>query len=132
MKKLPSLGQQEMDLLKFIDGNSPITVREVAAHFEKNKGLARTTVLTVMERLRKKGFLTRVKLDGVYKYKSKMEAGDVLASKVSEFIERTLGGSVSPLVSYFIASTDLSKDEISQLSELAARLETRKEVGRGN
>lgn len=127
MKKIPSLGEQEMDLLKYVAENSPLSVREVAVFFEKEKGLARTTVLTVMERLRKKGFLVRSKTDGIFKYSAKMETGDVLSHKVSDFIERTLGGSVSPLINYFMSSPNLSEDEIRQLKDLAAKLGTGKE-----
>lgn len=126
MKKIPSLGEQEMDILKYISLNSPISVREVAQHFEVEKQLARTTVLTVMERLRKKGFLQRSQADGVFKYKAQFATGDVLSSKVSDFVEKTLGGSVGPLLSYFMSSKNLSDDEIVQLKKLAASLKAKK------
>lgn len=122
MRKMPSLGEQEMDLLKYVGENEPASVRDVAAHFEKERNLARTTVLTVMERLRKKGFLARAKIDGVFKYSAKHEAGDVMSSKISDFVEKTLGGSVGPLFAYF-SNSKLSADEITQLKKLAAELE---------
>lgn len=128
MKKIPSLGEQEMEILKYIDANSPISVREVALYFEDEKSLARTTVLTVMERLRKKGFLSRAKQDGVFKYASKIETDDLLSSKISDFVEKTLGGSVGPLFNYFISSSKLSEDEVTKLKEMASRLEKSKEV----
>lgn len=123
MKKIPSLGEQEMDLLKHISEHSPISVRDVTLYFEKEKKLARTTVLTVMERLRKKGFLSRSKVGGIFKYTAKFEIRDVLSQKVSDFIEKTLRGSVSPLVSYFLSSPKLSADEIRQLKKLAEKIE---------
>ena len=123
MKKIPSLGEQEMDMLKYIGEHAPASVRDVAAHFEREKGLARTTILTVMERLRKKGFLSRTKVDGIFKYSQKLRTGDVLTHKVSDFIERTLGGSVGPLINYFNDSKSLSDEEIRQLKALAAKLE---------
>lgn len=123
MKKTPSLGEQEMDILKFVSQRAPVSVREVAQYYESEKKLARTTVLTVMERLRKKGFLSRVQEDGVFKYSAKSEMKDVLSHKVTDFVEKTLGGSVSPLFAYFMSSADLSEKEISQLKELAAKLE---------
>lgn len=126
MKKTPSLGEQEMDILKYVDAHSPISVRDVAQYFETEKNLARTTVLTVMERLRKKGFLGRAQLDGVFKYSSKIETSDLLSSKISDFVERTLGGSISPLFSYFISSSNLSDDEIKKLTEMASMLEKSK------
>ncbi len=125
MKKIPSLGDQEMELLMFVDQNSPASVRDVAAHFERERKLARTTVLTVMERLRKKGFLVRSQIDGVFKYSVKLETGDVISSKISDFVEKTLGGSVAPLFAYF-SSSKLSNDEIEQLKALAAKLGERK------
>src|SRR3989338_4053240 len=122
MKKIPSLGEQEMDILKYIGAHSPISVREVAHFFELEKNLARTTVLTVMERLRKKGFLSRSQIDGVFKYSSKIKTGDLLTSKISDFVEKTLGGSIDPLFNYFISSSKLTSDEITKLKELASKL----------
>lgn len=127
MKKMPRLGEQEMEILKYVNEQAPVAVRDVAEHFEKVQGLARTTVLTVMERLRKKGFLSRSQVNGVFKYAAKFETGDVLSSKVSDFVEKTLGGSVSPLLSYFLSSDKLSEEEIKQLKSLAAKLDQQKE-----
>lgn len=123
MKKIPSLGEQEMDILKYVDAHSPISVREVAQHFEIEKRLARTTVLTVMERLRKKGFLSRSQSGGVFKYSSKIETDTLLTNKISDFVEKTLGGSVGPLFNYFMSSSKLTSEEINQLKEMASKLE---------
>ncbi len=127
MRKTPSLGEQEMALLKYISEQAPVSVRELAAHFEKERGLARTTVLTMTERLRKKGFLSRAKFDGIFQYSAKFETGDVMTGKVGEFIERTLGGSLSPLFNYFLTNKDLTKDELEQLKKMAAKLERKGE-----
>jgi len=115
MKSLPSLGEQEIEILRYVSNQKQATVREVAEYFEKQKGLARTTILTVMERLRKKGFLTRAKIDGVFKYSEKIEAATVMKGKVAEFVEKTLGGSLAPLINHFAANKDLSAEEIEKL-----------------
>lgn len=120
---MPSLGEQEMEILRHVSDQEPVSVREVAAHFEREKKWARTTVLTVMERLRKKGFLSRAQIEGVFKYSAKIQTVDVITSKVSDFVEKTLGGSVGPLFSYFLSSAELSDKEIAQLKELAAKIE---------
>jgi predicted transcriptional regulator len=123
MSKLPSLGEQEMEILRFISQQAGVSVRDVSLHFEKERNLARTTVLTVMERLRKKGYLSRTQEDGIYKYSAKVETGDIVTQKVSDFIDRTLNGSVSPLINYFISSSKLTPEEIEQLKNLASKLE---------
>lgn len=124
MKNIPSLGEQEMEILKYIDANSPLSVREVALHFEAQRNLARTTVLTVMERLRKKGFLSRTQMDGVFKYSSKIETEDLLAKKITDFIDKTLDGSFNPLFNYFISNSKLTTEEVEKLKEMAAKFES--------
>jgi predicted transcriptional regulator len=52
-----------------------------------------------------------------------METDDVLSHKVANFVEKTLAGSFTPLVAHFLASSDLSREEIDQLKALAAKLE---------
>lgn len=125
MKKLPSLGEQEMQILKYVDANSPASVRDVAQYFEQEQNLARTTILTVMERLRKKGFLSRSQIDGVFKYSAKIQTDTLLSNKISDFIEKTLGGSMSPLMNYFMSSSKLTNDEVKQLKELVAKIESK-------
>jgi predicted transcriptional regulator len=123
MKKMPSLGEQEMDILKYIGENSPVSVRDAATYFEIEKQLARTTVMTVMERLRKKGFLNRTQIEGVFKYTSKIKTSDILSDKISNFVEKTLGGAVGPLFNYFLTSSNLSDAEVAKLKELVLKME---------
>ncbi|MEO5666559.1 MAG: BlaI/MecI/CopY family transcriptional regulator [Bdellovibrionota bacterium] len=126
MKKKPGLGEQEMEILKFIEGRA-LSVKEVAAHFKKEKNLARTTILTMMERLRKKGFLARLKKDGLFRYTSKVDCDDVVNDKISDFVERTLGGSFSPLLAHF-SSSKVSSDELQELKNLVSRLTKKGDV----
>ncbi len=95
-----SLGDQELEVLRYVAEHAPISVGEVAAQFGEPRGLARTTILTVMERLRQKGYLTRQKKDNIYRYWPQMPQGEVLKGLVQEFVEKTLAGSLSPFVAY--------------------------------
>ncbi|MBL7545296.1 MAG: BlaI/MecI/CopY family transcriptional regulator [Bdellovibrionaceae bacterium] len=126
MKNMPSLGEQEIEVLKWISDAGKACVREVSAHFEKEKGLARTTVLTVMERLRKKGYLVRVKDDGLFFYSAKVETQNVLKSRVGYFVEKTLGGSISPLLSYFAENKNISEEELNKLQDILNSFEDKK------
>ncbi len=55
MKK--PVGDQELVVLRWVAEHGPVTVGEVAEKFGEPQGLARSTILTVMERLRGKGHL---------------------------------------------------------------------------
>lgn len=127
MKNMPSLGEQEIEVLKFVSQKQKVSVRDAAKFFEEQKGLARTTVLTVMERLRKKGYLCRSKEEGVFIYSEKVQTESVLKSKVGDFVEKTLGGSISPLLSYFAEHKDLSTEEIEKLQKILNSFDETKE-----
>jgi predicted transcriptional regulator len=117
----PSLGNQEIELLKFIsDHPEPIAVRKIIDGFGEPRGLARTTILTMLERLRKKGFVTREILDGVYHYTSKTSKNILLQNMVKEFVEKTLGGSISPFVNYLTQKVHLTENELAEFRRLIA------------
>lgn len=119
------LGRLELDVLQYIADHHPITVREVAAHFAATSGQARTTVLTVMERLRDKGYLKRRKASGVHRYSPTISKTDLFDRLVSGFVDEVLGGEVSPFVAYLTRSSLLSDDEVHKLEQLLQRLESR-------
>lgn len=123
-KKPQTLGRVELELLQYIDENHPISVREVAEYWHAKTGQARTTVLTMMERLTKKGFLSRKKIDNVYHYSPKQSLSVVLKDMVSDFVHGVLGGSIAPLAAYLTQSQPLQPDELQQLKKLVQRLES--------
>lgn len=125
-----SIGDQELALLQWLAERGGVTVGEAAEHFGGERGLARSTVLTMMERLRKKGRLTRRKTAGVYRYSSPQPAGEVLRGVVESFVEQTLGGSVSPFVAYLADSEELDQDELEELEALVARLQAKRKEAR--
>lgn len=124
MMKPALLGEQELEVLRYVTDHAPITVRDVAAQFGARRGLARTTILTVMERLRKKGFLTRRKDDGAFQYVPAQAKTELLQNLVQDFVEKTLGGSVSPFVAYLADAKGLSADEITELRRIVGQMET--------
>jgi predicted transcriptional regulator len=123
MMKPPLLGEQELEVLRYVADHAPVAVREVAARFGEPRGLARTTILTVMERLRKKGFLTRTREDGAFQYAPAVAKTELLQSLVQDFVEKTLGGSLSPFVAYLADTKRLSPAEIAELRRLVREME---------
>jgi predicted transcriptional regulator len=121
------LGRLELEVLGYVAEQEGATVREVATHFAETSGHARTTLLTVMERLRAKGYLKRRKVDGVHRYTPTVDHEKVLARMVSEFVDDVLGGSVSPFVAYFSKSSHLSEAEARKLEDLLKRIEAREQ-----
>lgn len=122
MAKQTGLGDQELHVLRYVTDHAPVSVREVAEMFGAPRGLARTTILTVMERLRKKGHLTRRRADAVYEYLPAVSKQDLLQNLVEDFVERTLGGSLTPFVAYLADNKGLSESELTDLKRMMAKL----------
>jgi predicted transcriptional regulator len=118
-------GEQELALLTWLAERPATTVGEVADAYGADRGLARSTVLTMMERLRKKGHLTRQRVQGVYRYSAGAGPDDVLKEAVGTFVSRTLNGSVSPFVAYLNDGGQITPEELAELEQLVARLQTR-------
>lgn len=126
-KPTEPLGRLELDVLRYIAERGPITVRDVAGHFAATSGQARTTVLTVMKRLRGKGYLTRRKVRGVHRYAPTIAIGELLNRLLREFVDEVLEGSVSPFVAYLARSPHLNDDEVRKLSQILKRMESREQ-----
>lgn len=124
-----TIGDQELALLQYIGEQQPVSVGEVAAGYGDQHGLARSTVLTMMERLRAKGYLQRQPLDGMYRYSATTQQQDVVHNAVSSFVERTLQGSVSPFVAWMSEKADVSDNELAELEALVARLQSQRREG---
>lgn len=124
-------------MLRFVqDRAAPVTVRAVAQEWGAPRGLARTTILTVMERLRKKGYLVRRKNGAdpneaagrggeAFAYEPAVEAAPLMQDLVRAFVQNTLGGSVAPFAAYLADAPDLSERELAELRRVVESLETR-------
>lgn len=121
------LGDQELALMQWLADRGGATVGEAAEEYGAPRGLARSTVLTMMERLRGKGHLERRPVEGVFRYESAASSSELLQGVVASFVEKTLGGSLSPFVTYLSeAPVEVSASELAELEALVARLQARR------
>ena len=121
MKKVPG-GEQELALLRYVAEKGPLSVGEAFEDFGSANALARSTVLTMMERLRKKGHLVRRRADGVFKYTSRVPHEELLRDVVGQFVDRALNGSVTPFASWLADKTQVSDSELAELEAAVQRL----------
>ena len=121
------LGEQETALLRFIAEHGAISVGEAAELYGGRHGLARTTVLTEMERLRKKGYLTRAKEQGVYRYTSCLSTTELHRHLVGDFARRMFDGSIHPFVAYLVENPQVSDDELDELRALVEGLDNKRQ-----
>lgn len=122
-----TIGDQELSLLQYLSEHKRATVGEVAADFGEVNGLGRTTVLTMMERLRTKSYLRRQRIRGVYRYEVSIAPGEAIRGAVSRFVQNTLSGSVSPFVAWMAERGKVSDEELAELEALVAKLQAERQ-----
>jgi predicted transcriptional regulator len=121
-----TIGDQELALLHHIDECGHASVGEVAAGYGEPRGLARSTVLTMMERLRSKGYLRRRQVKGMFRYSTATGPGEAMRSAVGSFVEKTLSGSVSPFVAWMSERAEVSDTELAELEALVTQLQSKR------
>ncbi|RYX86391.1 BlaI/MecI/CopY family transcriptional regulator [bacterium] len=117
------LGEQESALLTWVASKAPVNTAQVVKGFGGEHDLARTTVTTMLDRLRLKGYLTRKKEGNSFVYAPRDEHQSQLREVVGRFVERTLGGSLDPFVAY-LNDAQLNEEQKSQLRALVERLDS--------
>lgn len=127
MKPNVPTGAQELAFLRHVAEHGPLTAGQMAEALASEGGPGRSTVVTVLERLRRKGHLSRRRIDGVYVYASTLAARDVLRGAVDQFVERALSGSISPLVAYLSERREVSADELRELQRVVHSLKSRRD-----
>ena len=117
------LGELELEVLKVIWEREPATVPDVAEVMAASRGSAKTTTLTVMQRLHAKGYLKRRKRGGIFHYSTTEKRGRVMSRLVSQFVGTVLDGSALPFVAYLAETKGLSKEQAAALRRIVREVE---------
>jgi predicted transcriptional regulator len=116
-KKAQTLGQLELEVMKIVWDKQGSTVLEVAEILAKQNGYARTTILTVIQRLHKKDFLKRKKAGGVFHYYPTQKKTAVLGNLAKQFVQNIFEGSPASLIQH-LADSDVGADELTQIRKI--------------
>lgn len=117
VKKQENLGELELEVMKILWHQGKSSVLQVSEKLSKQKGYARTTILTIIQRLHKKGFLKRKKEDGVYRYEPTQKRQQVMGRLLSQFIDRVFDGSSTSLVQQ-MTGANMSEEEMDQIKAI--------------
>ena len=108
----------ELEVLKVLWSAGPATVRDVAAALKKQRRrLAYNTVLTLLSRLRDKGYVAADKTDTAHQFRAVVTREDLLGSSLSALADRICDGTASPLV-HALVRGQLTRQELADLRKL--------------
>jgi predicted transcriptional regulator len=100
----------------------PVTVRELFDELAGERAIAYTTVMTTMDNLHRKGWLTRVKEGKAYRYTATASREEYSARLMREALDG--GGDTQAVLSHFVAQMDGEESELLRavVRKLAERL----------
>ena len=91
------------------------TVTDIWEAVAKSRDVARTTILNLVDRLEKRGWLSRRKVAGVFRYTPTVDRDTASAHVAGEFVDAFFSGSATELVMSLLGSKRISKGEVEQL-----------------
>jgi BlaI family penicillinase repressor len=110
----------QLDLLEVLWEREEGTVTEVQEALLEERGLAATTVATLLSRLERRGVLTH-RTDGrVFVYRPLVTRADVRALQVSALADRLFEGDMTALVSHLITTSQISPGDMALVKRLLA------------
>ncbi len=111
------LGQLEATVMAHVWGaEGPVTVRAVLESLQEDRQIAYTTVMTVMDNLHSKGFLTRERSGRAYAYRAARPREEYEA----ELMEDVLAGSADRTATLLHFVERISPSELAELRALLA------------
>lgn len=117
--KPPDLPPAELEVLKVLWDQSPISVRDVMNRLaERGRRLAYTTVMTFLERLEQKRCVRSRKEGAARLWEPAITRDRVERSRLGTLLDEMYDGAAAPLVLRLVAEDRLTPDEISELQAL--------------
>ncbi len=125
-----TLGEQEHDILRAVWQLGDCTVRQVFERVGIPRGLAYTTISTVLERLHKKGFLSRERAGKAVVYRALQREHTVQKSRMRSLVSRIFGDDPEPAVARLVDAVETYDPEL--LDQLAREIAARRRSRRGS
>jgi predicted transcriptional regulator len=117
---LGSLEERIMDVLWAAE--RAVSVREVCRQLRGRPALAYTTVMTTLDRLYRKGLLSREKDGNAFRYLAAMSRDEVHRRIVEETVTGLLEQGADPVLAAFVdTAASVDEDNLERLEQLIAQ-----------
>ena len=120
------LGELESAVMEILWTNPQQTVNEVEERLRTKRDIAHTTVLTTLDRMYRKGYLTREKQAKAFVYSPRYTRNEFERTMAQEVLGALIGHSAETAVSTFL---DLIGDNPGALDQLEAKIREKRRQG---
>jgi predicted transcriptional regulator len=103
-RRLLDLAPLELDCMNTLWPVGEATVREIRDGLAARRPRAYTTIMTIMDRLTRKGVVERVKAGRAYVYRARLTADDARTQALGQVLDNFFGGSKDALMAHLGSS----------------------------
>ncbi|MEV8503948.1 BlaI/MecI/CopY family transcriptional regulator [Actinoplanes sp. NPDC051475] len=104
-----ALGDLEREVMQQLwNAAEPLTVRQVHERLSRERDLAYTTVMTVLDRLARKGVVTQHKADRAYRYAPAQSREEMTAALMLDALSTAPDGVRDAALAHFVGRIDPS------------------------
>jgi len=119
----------QLDVMRVLWERGEATAADVHEELLPGRGLAPTTVATLLRRLEKRGVVGHHSEGRQYVYKPLVTERQVRRSMVGELTERLFDGDATELISYLVSAGEIGPGDLERLRRLVEEKEREDEVG---
>jgi predicted transcriptional regulator len=120
MQKTTYLGDLQLAIMRVLWDLGEATVTDVHQALLDERGLAPTTIATMLKKMEEKGVVNHRAEGRKFIYQPTISEDQVTRGMVSDLTERLFGGDPVALVSHLIARHEIRPDELSALEQMIA------------
>jgi len=114
------LGDLQLAIMRVLWARGEAPVADVHQALEPERGLAPTTIATMLTKMEAKGLVDHRTEGRRFIFRPRISAGEVTRSMVSELTERLFGGDALALVSQLVSQYEIDPEELAELREETA------------
>jgi BlaI family penicillinase repressor len=117
------LGDLQLAIMRVLWGRGEAAASEVHAALEEERGLAPTTIATMLRKMEDKGVVAHRAEGRRFLYRPTVSEPEVKRSMVGELTARLFRGNPAALVSHLIAEYEIDPHELAELQRRLAETE---------
>ncbi len=115
MSDIHQLTELQIAILRVLWEREQATVAEICELLKPGRGLALTTVATLLSRLEKRGVVSHETRARQFVYRALVSESEVRHSMVQELTEQLFDGDVAELVSHLITEREISPGDLERV-----------------
>jgi predicted transcriptional regulator len=120
MPETHQLTDLQISLMRVLWDRGQATVAEICDAVRSERGLALTTVATLLSRLEKRGIVSHETRARQFVYQALVTEADIRRSMVHELTEQLFDGDVAALMSHLLTAREISSGDLNRIKAILA------------